>query len=202
MKENRNKMADFIRSNYELLLELFNCINVGIYITDSQGITLMVNDESLKTGGLGREELVGQCMTELVKVGYVTESASLKAIASGTPESIIQQLSDGGQVFITGTPLRKHGQTEIVVCTERDITETIKLHEILEEKDRVNQKYKDELEYLRKQNSKTDESMIAQSKTMRSMIDMAFRIAKWETTVLITGESGTGKEVLANYIYH
>ena len=65
----------------------------------------------------------------------------------------------------------------------------------------MNQKYKEELEYLRKQNSHNDQGIIAQSKTMRNIIDMAFRIAKWETTVLITGESGTGKEVLANYIY-
>ena len=201
MKENKKSLAEFIKSNYDSLLELINCINVGIYITDGQGITLMVNNESLKTGGLGREELVGKNMNELVSIGYVTESASLKSIDSGYEESIVQQLSDGGQVYITGTPLRKSGKTDIVICTERDITETIKLHEILEEKDRINQKYKDELEYLRKQNSHNDQGFIVQSKTMRNIIDMALRIAKWEITVLITGESGTGKEVMVNYIY-
>lgn len=201
MEESKLKLAEFIRTNYDTLLELLNCVNVGIYITDGKGITLLVNNESLKTGGLGREELVGKSMTDLVNIGYVTESASLRAINSGAQESIIQQLNDGGQVYITGVPLNKNGTTEIVVCTERDITETTRLHEILEEKDKINQKYKDELEYLRKQNSHIDSSIIAQSETMSNIIDMAFRIAKWETTVLITGESGTGKEVMANYIY-
>ena len=53
MKESKESLAEFIKNNYDLLLELFNCINVGIYITDGQGITLMVNNESLETGGPG-----------------------------------------------------------------------------------------------------------------------------------------------------
>ena len=63
-----------------------------------------------RQAALGREELVGKSMTELVNIGYVTESASLKAIASGSEESILQQLSDGGQVFITGTPFAEGGE--------------------------------------------------------------------------------------------
>jgi len=201
VKANNLLLPDFIKHNYEVLLELFNCINVGIYITDGQGTTLLVNDESIKTGGLSREELLGKNMADLVQSGYVTESASLKAIASGTEESILQLLRDGVQVYITGIPLLKKNEVEVVVCTERDITETIKLKEILEEKDKTNKKYQDELEYLRKQNARIDQGVIAQSQTMQTIIDMALRIAKWETTVLITGESGTGKEVMANFIY-
>lgn len=199
--KNKLSLADFVKSNYKELLELINCINVGIYITDGKGNTLLVNDESTKTGGLSREELIGKNMTQLLKEGYVTESASLKAIASGVAENIVQELGDGGQVFITGTPFIKNGQTEIVLCTERDITETIRLKEILEEKDRINKKYETELKFLRSQNAHIEKGVIAHSRIMNNIITMALRIAKWEITVLITGESGTGKEVLANYIY-
>ncbi len=194
-------IADFIKCNYETLLKILNCVNVGIYITDKNGTTLFVNDESVKTGGLGRDELVGRNMTELVREGYVTESASLKAIESRSEESIVQQLREDGQVFITGVPLIIEDELEIVVCTERDITETMKLKEILEEKDRMNRMYEQELEYLRKQNLLAGQGIIFKSKTMHDVIDMALRIAKWETTVLITGESGTGKEVMASFIY-
>ena len=193
--------AKFINQNYDTLLEIVNCINVGIYITDKNGMTLLVNDESVKTGGLGRDELVGKYMEDLVREGYVTESASLKAIASRSEESILQELRDDGQVYITGMPLIINDELEIVVCTERDITETMKLKEILEEKDRINKKYERELEYLRKQSLLADQGIIFKSKTMSNLIDMALRIAKWETTVLITGESGTGKEVMASFIY-
>ncbi len=200
-KDDGRSLAEFIHQNYNFLLEILNCINVGIYITDQNGLTLLVNDESVKTGGLGRDELIGKYMTDLVQEGYVTESASLKAIASRSEESILQQLRDDGQVYITGVPLIKNDQLQIVVCTERDITETIKLKEILEEKDKINKKYERELEYLRKQNLLADQGIIFNSRTMSNLVDMALRIAKWETTVLITGESGTGKEVMASFIY-
>ena len=42
---------EFINDNYEVLLEVLNCLKVGVYITDGQGNTLFLNDESCKTGG-------------------------------------------------------------------------------------------------------------------------------------------------------
>ncbi len=192
--------ANFIKRYYNELLKIFNCINVGIYITDGSGDTLLVNDESIKTGGLSREQLIGKNMRQLLKEGYVTESVSLKSIQSGVEESLIQELGDGGQVFITGIPLVRNNKVELIISTERDITETIKLKEILKEKDRINEKYEKELEYLRKQNQ-SDEQIIAESESMRNIMKMALRLSQWETTILITGESGTGKEVLANFIY-
>ena len=203
MKDRSNgiPLAEFVKQHYEELLEIINCVNVGIYITDGKGNTLIVNDESVKTGGFSREKLIGKNMSKLVSEGYVTESASLKAIASGIGENIVQDLGDGGQVYITGTPLIKNGDTELVVCTERDITETMKLKEVLDEKDRIAKKYEIELNYLRKQSAPIEKGIVVQSKVMSNIFDMALRVAKWETTVLITGESGTGKEVLANYIY-
>lgn len=49
----------------------------------------------------------------------------------------------------------------------------------------------------------TEESstMIAGDPAMKSVVQMADRIAPSEATVLITGESGTGKEVMSSYIH-
>jgi len=43
--------------------------------------------------------------------------------------------------------------------------------------------------------------LVCESRAMRDMLELASRVARHNTTVLITGESGTGKEVLARAIH-
>lgn len=44
-------------------------------------------------------------------------------------------------------------------------------------------------------------NMIAEDLETKKLAEKAMRVAKLDTTVLLTGESGTGKEVFANFIY-
>jgi len=46
-----------------------------------------------------------------------------------------------------------------------------------------------------------EEEIVAQSKQMRRILEIARQIAKTDITVLLTGESGAGKEVIARYIH-
>lgn len=191
----------FITNNYKALSELLNCVNVGIYITDGKGNTLLVNDESCKTGGLTRNEVLGKNMRTLEEQGFVKDSVSLKTINSGGEVSLIQHLGDGGKVFVTGRPLYKDGKIEAVICTERDITETLNLRELLKEIDQDTKKYKHEIEYLRMQNIKLWGDLVAEDEASKKTAEKALRVARLDTTVLLRGESGTGKEVYANFIY-
>src|SRR5688500_18391632 len=43
--------------------------------------------------------------------------------------------------------------------------------------------------------------LVAESRAMRNLLELAGRVAAHSTTVLITGESGTGKEVMARAIH-
>ncbi len=56
---------------------------------------------------------------------------------------------------------------------------------------------------LNKFNAKVfhSDSIITESPIMRKIFADAFRVARFDTPVLITGASGTGKEVLARYIF-
>ncbi len=44
--------------------------------------------------------------------------------------------------------------------------------------------------------------VVGRSRQWRDVLAQAARVAKTETTVLLTGESGTGKEVIARFIHH
>lgn len=192
---------EFINDNYEVLLEVLNCLKVGVYITDGQGNTLFLNDESCKTGGLTREDVLGKNMQDLEKMGFVENSASLKVLESRKMEEIIQNLGDGDKVYVTGMPLYHDDNIDVVVCTERNITETLALKELLKEKDKESAKIKEEIEYLKKQNITMWGNMVAEDEETKQLAEKAIRVAKLDTTVLLTGESGTGKEVFANFIY-
>lgn len=192
---------EFIQNNYIKLLDILNCLKVGVYITDGDGNTLFLNDESCKTGGLARNETVGKNMHELEETGFVEKSVSLETLKSGKEEALIQNLGDGDKVYVTGTPLYYGKDIDIVICTERDITETLTLKELLEEKNKEHAKTKEEIEYLKRQNIIMWGNMIAEDVETKKLAEKAMRVAKLDTTVLLTGDSGTGKEVFANFIY-
>lgn len=191
----------FIKGNYNEILDVLNCLKVGVYITDGKGKTMLLNDESCRTGGLTREETLGKTMRELEVEGFVENSVTLKVLESGHKEDIIQNLGDGGKVFVTGIPLYYNGKIELVVCTERDITETFTLKELLEKSSKDSEKTKREIEYLKKQNIVMWGNIIAEDDGTKRQVEKALRVAALDTTVLLTGESGTGKEVYANFIY-
>jgi two-component system, NtrC family, response regulator AtoC len=50
-------------------------------------------------------------------------------------------------------------------------------------------------------NARGFESVIGQSPAFREVLEVAFRVAAYPTTVLLTGESGTGKEAVARAIH-
>lgn len=189
----------FIKNNYEILQEIINCLKVGVYITDGKGDTLFLNDESCRTGSLTRKQVLGRNMRELEEMGFISDSVTLKVLKSGNEEAIVQTLGDGGKVYVNGKPLyNNNGKIELVVCTEHETNGPLILREDIESL--VKQKEEDEIKVFKAPDGETA-YMIAEDEESRLLREKALRIARLDTTVLLTGESGTGKEVLANFIY-
>ena len=103
---------EFLLQNQSKLLDLFNSLSVGVYITDGEGNTLLVNDESCRTGGLSREEVIGKNMRELEESGFVKESITLKTLANRKAQSMLQDLGDGGVVYTNSHPVFYDGKID------------------------------------------------------------------------------------------
>ena len=186
---------------HDELQAILDCVYDGIYVTDGEGNTIMLNKAAEKTGGKLAGELIGKNMSKLVDEGYCSESVSLKVIKERNPVTIVQKLNDGTELLVSGVPYIKNGVIDMVITSERDITELNTLRKQSENQKNINIKVQSELQYLRSQNAEFDD-LIFESAQMSDALDLALRVAKLDTTILIQGDSGVGKEVFAKVIYN
>lgn len=185
-----SKVSDIIESSYD-----------GIYITDGQANTIMVNKAYERIAGIKVEELIGRNMRELVKEGYISQSATLLVLENRNVITIEQDFKTGKKALVTSTPVfDEEGNITMVVTNVRDITELYELKEKLHEKENLTKKYSVELEKMRMELLKNTD-LIVRDKKMLYAVQMAKRVAPLETTVLITGETGVGKDEVAKFIY-
>lgn len=123
----------------------------GIYITDGQANTLLINDSYERITGLKREQIIGRNMKELVEKGVISKSVTLKVLELRQPVTLQQTFITGKSALVTGTPFYdKQGKIKMVVTNVRDITELEKLKEQYKESKYENIKYKSLIEELKK----------------------------------------------------
>lgn len=200
------KYSDFLKDNYDMLLDIVNCMRVGVWITDGAGNVVMVNDESIRTGGLSREELIGRNMAELIEIGYILdESSIINVINSGKEESIIQEEGKGCVSLAVSVPVFYKGEIDLIICIERDISDIAVLGNMLDTQRNMTKELRNQLMNIwnnkKSPLEKSSDVMITGSSDMIYLKERIKSIAALDATVMITGESGTGKEVVANMIH-
>jgi PAS domain S-box-containing protein len=172
----------------------------GIYVTDGHGYTLRVNSAYERITGVHRSEVIGKHMGELEKLGLYSQSVTLLVLKQKKTITIMQRIRHKKDVLVTGNPIfAENGEIAFVVTNVRDITELNKLRDELAKTKQLSQRYYNELSELRMQHKPED--IIAHSPAMNQILRLVFRVAKVDTTTLITGESGVGKEPIARLIH-
>lgn len=120
--------------------------------------------------------------------------------------TIKNQQPDSEVIILTG-----YGSFEMAVTAARKgvfhfLTKPFELQELIEIVDRAltHKELKEENHRLKNQLSHSQglNQIIGKSREIRSVIDLAKRVAPSDSTILVTGESGTGKELVARGIHH
>lgn len=173
----------------------------GIYITDGKGETLRMNNAYERITGLKADSLVGKNMQDIVKQGLISESITFKIQKTRKPMTITQKIQGGKEILVSGVPVfNKNDELYRVITSVRDMTELNNFRKQLSQTKELASRYEHELDELRA-NQMDHVNIISSSKQMTEILELAMRVAKVNSSVLIQGESGVGKEIVANLIH-
>ncbi|MGE7758998.1 sigma 54-interacting transcriptional regulator [Peribacillus sp. NPDC097895] len=171
----------------------------GIVITDPTGRIIRYNQAFI---ALVQEEsnhdLNGKRIFEIFPSFIIKEIK--KIVKEKQSVTLVEQLESNINLIITVNPaLSNNGEVDFIVINVRNITELIQLQEEVESNKQLTERYKEELSQYRME-IKSRCHFIADSPKMRKIVDVAKKVASFESTVMIFGESGTGKEEVARII--
>jgi PAS domain S-box-containing protein/TyrR family helix-turn-helix protein len=173
----------------------------GIFVTDGHGNVVMVNKAYETMTGITEAEVLGKNMADLVREGYYDESVTMKVLKSRKRETLVQEVKGGKTtLLVTGNPVfDENGNLFRVVTTVQDVTDIRRMQEELEYLLKLKSAY--EHQFYRWHRNHLEGRLVFRSKVMEQTVDLALRVAQFDSTVLITGESGVGKELIADLIH-
>lgn len=179
--------------------DFFNALYIGVHIVDSREVTVLYNNTCEEIEGLKREWLLDKKIRNLVDRGVYNESVALEVLDTKKEVRKTQKVN-GKNIFSTGIPIYYNNKLEFVVVSVMDMSSLAKLEFQLTELEEANKLIQTELNII---NAMLDSKnpMITKSKEMEQIHNLALRVAKVDSTILIQGESGVGKGVLSSFIH-
>ncbi|MFZ5634613.1 MAG: sigma-54 interaction domain-containing protein [Bacillota bacterium] len=181
------------------LPDILNSFFDGVYITDGRGVTLAVNRACSEMDGVSPGYVVGRSVYDLEREGIFRPSVTARVLQERKRVSLVQETARNLRVLVTGTPVfDETGTISLVVCNVRDITEITRLRNELTHKEMLVSRYHSELHRFMDTEAR---GLVYRSPGMQQLVEMAERVAGYDSIVLLQGESGVGKDLLANFIH-
>lgn len=170
----------------------------GVYITDGNAVTLLINQAYQTISGLKPEDVLGKNMKDVVSSGLIDKSGTLAVLETGKSVTIEQTFRTGKTALITSTPhYDASGNISMVITVVRDITELYDLQKAYQESE---ERHRSERDFLRRNRRFLSQMVVADPHT-QAVVARALKVAPLNATVLLLGETGVGKEEFAHLIY-
>jgi len=161
------------REGYEVLTG--DSVNTGLARIRGEEFDLLLSDIKLGDGqGL---ELLAACKKKDPDIPVIMMTAY------ASPETAVEAMKLGAVDYLT----KPFNVDEVRVVVRNNLRTRKLIHENRELKSRLEQSARNHL--------------VFKSERMRKLMEMLERVAKMDTTILVTGESGTGKELIMRHIH-
>ena len=193
--EKENQELDILKAQ---LNAIFQSSYDGMYITDGEGKFINVNSGLERITGIIKEELLGIYAKDLIGRGIINHSVVQAVLEEKRRITMKQNINRLKEVMVTGTPIfDSEGKIIYIVVNLRDMTDLVHLENECNKAQMLSKQYY--LELLKEKNTRG--KFVAESEEMKKLMQLAYRVAQVDSTVLLEGESGTGKEVFSNFIH-
>ncbi|WP_209343271.1 sigma 54-interacting transcriptional regulator [Flavonifractor sp. AGMB03687] len=186
----------------------------GFTYTDETGTIAYVNRAYCEMTGFSEESILGRSIYDLIQLGRPLARMSIKVFETRQPiTELVRYRADTNQeIMVTVLPFYEKGTDTFrgIVANLRDMTDLTELRrelelsylrydEVVKQHEEANQKLHQRLEEL--QVMLKDCDIVGESRQMRGLAELAYRIGSVQSTVLITGESGVGKDVFCRMVH-
>ncbi len=175
-------------------------IDVGIAITNQDGVLEHLNAALSKYIGTDVKEWIGRNLHELVEARALTESASLNALKAKQPTNTNVTYGSGTTLQYLSVPIfAKQGKIQKIISTGRDVTRIIQLESDLSSSETMKDQYYKQLNTLEVLLGR--DKLVYSSEPMKRVAQVAVKASKFDSPVFLWGESGVGKEMIAKMIH-
>lgn len=170
-----------------------------IYVTDEQGVCILVNSACERIYGLKQGDMLGKSAEQMKANGFISSNLSEKVIKTKRRLLEMQTTKIGQKILVIGTPiLDKSGKVHNVVINSREMADMIDMRIYV---DNLNQENCSNITDRIMSLTLHSKQIVAESTVMQKVVKQATQVSQTDTPVLLLGETGTGKDVIATLIH-